>query len=484
MSTRCRAIASLVLTLSLAAGSGWADFVQVDALRVNVRKEPSTASAIVATVSRGEVLEVLDRAGDWYRIKARSGAEGYVSARLVRASAAPAAASAPTPRPAVPPAAATTALPPAAPWKGDRPVIAHKDVGCVVAGEFPKLEACFTPAESVGKAQVQFRADEKGPWYYVNMKEEGGCRSALLPKPKKDIATFHYFIEVVDRAFTAVQQPASAPSQSYAPRVVANRRDCGTGMMMATSTPTGSVIMGVARDAGGRVLQAAAANSAEATASISGFSADGVTMASTGAAPGSAGAGSSSTAQTAGGLGTKTLVIAGGVIGAGALVAVAASGGGGGSGSSGSSGSGGGGGGGATAPGGGTTAATLTGHWVGTAANGGGLTAMLSGQGLTCTYNWDTTSDFVQSGSTFSGTVTAVARAINCSIPLPPEVTAVFSGNAGTVPVSGTANAGSFAFQGGMLAFTGTYTASGLDATAPFSVEGFTITYVLRETKQ
>ena len=87
MSTRCQRIASLVLTLSLAAGSGWADSVQVDALRVNVRKEPNTASAIVTTASRGEVLEVLERAGDWYRIKTRSGAEGYVSAHLVRAPA-------------------------------------------------------------------------------------------------------------------------------------------------------------------------------------------------------------------------------------------------------------------------------------------------------------------------------------------------------------------------------------------------------------
>ncbi len=343
MSTRCRAIASLVLTLSLAAGSGWADSVQVDALRVNVRKEPSTASAIVATVSRGEVLEVLDRAGDWYRIKTRSGAEGYVSARLLRAAAPAAGTSTPIPRAAAPEtparAAAPTAVP--SPWTGEPPVIAHQDVGCVVAGEFPRLEACFTPAESVGKAQVQFRADEKGPWYYVDMKESGGCRSALLPKPKKDVGTFHYFIEVVDRSFTAVQKPETAPSQSYAPRVVANRRECGQGMMMATGTPTGTVVMGVARDAGGHVLQAAAAHSAEVQASISGFSADGVSMASTGAAPGSAGAGSS-TAQSAGGLGTKTLVIAGGVVGAGALVALAA-GGGGGSGSSGSGTSGGGG---------------------------------------------------------------------------------------------------------------------------------------------
>ena len=481
MSTRFRRIASLVLTLCLAAGGSWADLVQVDATRANVRKQPSATSPIVTTVARGEQLEVLEKAGDWYHIKTGAGAEGYVSARLVRASAAPAAASGPTPRPA--PAAAETALAPAAPWKGDRPVIAHKDVGCVVAGEFPKLEACFTPAESVGKAQIQFRADEKGPWYYVDMKEEGGCRSAVLPKPKTDIAAFHYFIEVVDRSFTAVQQPANAPSQSYAPRVVAKRRDCGQGMMMATSTPTGSVIMGVARDAGGRVLQAAAANSAEASASISGFSADGVTMASTGAAPGSAGAGSSSTAQSAGGLGTKTLVIAGGVIGAGALVALAASGGGGGSGSSGSSGSGGGGGG-TSAPGGGTTTNTLTGRWVGNAANGGGMTGVVSLEGVTCTVQWDTTVDFVQSGTALTGTGTSVGRGASCSVPLPPEVNAIINGTTGSGSLSGSASGGSLSFRVGDLAFTGTYTSTRLDATAPLVVEGLTITYTWRLTKQ
>ena len=465
MSTRFRRIASLVLTLCLVAGGSWADFVQVDATRANVRKQPSTTSPIVTTVARGEQLEVLERAGDWYHIKTGSGAEGYVSARLVRASAAPGAASAPTPRPAAP--AATTALPPAAPWKGDRPVIAHKDVGCVVAGEFPKLEACFTPPESVGKAQVQFRADEKGPWYYVNMKEEGGCRSAVLPKPKKDIATFHYFIEVVDRSFTAVQQPPSAPSQSYAPRVVANRRDCGQGMMMATSTPTGSVIMGVARDAGGRVLQAAAANSAEATASISGFSADGVSMASTGAAPGSAGTSSSSTAQSAGGLGTKTLVIAGGVVGAGALVAIAA------------------GGGGTTAPGGGATTGVLTGRWAGTAANGGGLTGVASFEGVSCTYVADIVTDLVHSGSTFTGSGTSVSRSITCSEALPPGIDALINGQAsGTGTMSGTANAGSLSFQAGQLAFTGTYTTSRIDATASIVFEGVNINWTWRQTKQ
>jgi len=472
--------------LSLAAGPSWADSVVVEATQANVRKDPNVSSPVVTTVGRGDVLEVIERAGAWYHIKTSSGAEGYVSARLLRA-AAPAAGGAPAPRAATPAAPARAAAPTPAPtpWTGERPVIAHQDVGCVVAGEFPRLEACFTPAESVGKAQVQFRADEKGPWYYVDMTENGGCRSALLPKPKKDVGTFHYFIEVVDRSFTTVQKPDSAPSQSYAPRVVANKRECGQGMMMATSTPTGSVIMGVARDAGGRVLQAAAAHSAEATASISGFSADGVSMASTGAAPGSAGAGSSSTAQSAGGLSTKTLVIAGGVVGAGALVAVAASGGGGGSGSGGSSGSGGGsGGGGSTAPGGGTTTNTLTGRWVGNAANGGGLTGTVSTEGVTCTVLWDLTTDLVQSGTTFTGTGTSVGRGASCSIPLPADITAIINGQTGSGSLSGTASGGSLSFRVGELNFTGTYTSTRLDATAPLVVEGFTINYTWRQTKQ
>jgi hypothetical protein len=213
------------------------------------------------------------------------------------------------------------------------------------------------------------------------------------------------------------------------------------------------------------VLQAAAAHGAEASASISGFSADGVTMASTGAAPGSAGAGSSSTAQSAGGLSTKTLVIAGGVVGAGALVAGAAGGGGGGSGSSGSSGSGGGGGG-STAPGGGTTSNTLTGHWVGSAANGGGLAAVLNFEGVTCNYAWDLTSDLVQTGTTFTGTGTSVARGINCNIPLPPGLDAIFNGQTGTIP------------------FTGTYTATQLNATGTLSLEGAQMTWTWRQTKQ
>jgi len=39
------------LTLSLAAGGSGADSVRVEGARVNVRKDPNTASAIVTTVA-------------------------------------------------------------------------------------------------------------------------------------------------------------------------------------------------------------------------------------------------------------------------------------------------------------------------------------------------------------------------------------------------------------------------------------------------
>jgi len=171
------------------------------------------------------------------------------------------------------------------------------------------------------------------------------------------------------------------------------------------------------------------------------------------------------------------------VIGAGALVAVAASGGGGGSGSSGSSGSGGSGGG-TSAPGGGTTTNTLTGRWVGNAANGGGLTGVISLEGVNCMVQWDLTTDLVQSGTALTGTGTSVGRGASCSVPLPPEINAIINGQTGSGSLSGSASNGSLSFRVGELAFTGTYTSTRLDATAPLVVEGLTINYTWRQTKQ
>jgi hypothetical protein len=112
------------------------------------------------------------------------------------------------------------------------------------------------------------------------------------------------------------------------------------------------------------------------------------------------------------------------------------------------------------------------------------LTAVLAGLGLSCTYLWDLTADLVQSGSTLTGTGTSVGRGIDCSVPLPPNISAIFNGQSGSGTLTGTANAGAVSFRVGELAFTGTYTSSRLDATAIYTLEGVTVTYTWRQTKQ
>src|ERR1043165_2598496 len=63
--------------------------------------------------------------------------------------------------------------------------IDHKAVGCVVAEQFPRLEARLTPADSVGRARIFFRTEGGPSWYAVAMKREGAVFLAPFPQPKK-----------------------------------------------------------------------------------------------------------------------------------------------------------------------------------------------------------------------------------------------------------------------------------------------------------
>ena len=47
---------------------------------------------------------------------------------------------------------------PASPAGEGGVVIDHKAVGCIVAGKFPKMNACFSPNSAVARARVYFRA--------------------------------------------------------------------------------------------------------------------------------------------------------------------------------------------------------------------------------------------------------------------------------------------------------------------------------------
>ena len=182
------------------------------------------------------------------------------------------------------------------------PEIDHKAVGCVVAEQFPRLEARLIPVDSVGRARIFFRTEGGPSWYAVAMKREGDVFLAALPKPKKSLKQFHYYVEVADKA------AATSRTEEYATDVVAAAGGCSKGMMAGVMSAA-SILLEVP---------------AGAAAIPVGFSSAGVVAAGSTAAAGAGGA-----AVSSGGGGLSTGVIVGGlgaVAAAGAVVAVKATG--------------------------------------------------------------------------------------------------------------------------------------------------------------
>jgi SH3-like domain-containing protein len=54
----------------------------VKATLANLRRSASTASPIVARAAYGEVLRILQRRGDWLKVRHQDGAVGWVASRL------------------------------------------------------------------------------------------------------------------------------------------------------------------------------------------------------------------------------------------------------------------------------------------------------------------------------------------------------------------------------------------------------------------
>jgi hypothetical protein len=84
--------------------------------------------------------------------------------------------------------------------------IQHDPIGCIVAGKFPKIDACFPGAE-VARARVYFQKLGGAHWYWVDFKPSEvpsageGCYSAFLPRPTKAIAKMAYYVELADKSF-------------------------------------------------------------------------------------------------------------------------------------------------------------------------------------------------------------------------------------------------------------------------------------------
>lgn len=174
-------------------------------------------------------------------------------------------------------------------------VIDHKPVGCVVADRFPRFEARVSPAGDVASARLLFQGSGSSDWFWVAMKAEDGVFTGVLPKPRKDLKSFRYYVEVTDRAMT------TARTGDITPRVVGSSSECASGLTALALSAASVVLQGPAA-----VIPA-------------GFLPTGIVMAGSsvavsGAAGASAGAG--------GGMGGTGLLI-GGVAAAGGAVALA-----------------------------------------------------------------------------------------------------------------------------------------------------------------
>jgi hypothetical protein len=106
---------------------------------------------------------------------------------------------------------------------GQSLVIEHNGLGCVVAGKYPKLSACIAPRARVARARVYFRGEGTSNWYYVSLTSDMPCYRGLLPKPKRDLQRFSYYIEALDTAFAETQ------TGEYVAEVVPDEGSCRKG---------------------------------------------------------------------------------------------------------------------------------------------------------------------------------------------------------------------------------------------------------------
>jgi hypothetical protein len=156
--------------------------------------------------------------------------------------------------------------------RAQAPGIDHQPVACAAAGRFPRLEARFTGPETIAAARVVFQG-QTADWYSVAMNGEGAVFAGVLPKPKKDLKSFRYYIEVTDKALGTNRTP------EYATAVVDGAGACN-GKLMAVALASATVVL--QGPAGAAALPAGFASSGVVAAGSAAGSAAGATGASVG----------------------------------------------------------------------------------------------------------------------------------------------------------------------------------------------------------
>jgi hypothetical protein len=102
-------------------------------------------------------------------------------------------------------------VPPALPTEPGTPATAttilHDPIGCMIAGQFPLVNAGIEPAASVARARVYFRSSQSPNWYYVEMTpaDGGSGFSGKLPRPRLEASPVTYYIQATTTEFGDAQ---------------------------------------------------------------------------------------------------------------------------------------------------------------------------------------------------------------------------------------------------------------------------------------
>jgi hypothetical protein len=117
--------------------------------------------------------------------------------------------------------------------------IQHEPIGCLVAGQFPLIDAVIEPASSVARARVYFKSSLGTAYYFVEMTLSEGKFLGKLPKPKAAEGTtpitITYYIQATTTEFGESQTPEIEAI------VVADASECPEGKRVAPIGPPGAV---------------------------------------------------------------------------------------------------------------------------------------------------------------------------------------------------------------------------------------------------
>ena len=113
--------------------------------------------------------------------------------------------------------------------------ITHEPVGCLIAGQFPLIEATIEPSASVARARVYFKSALGSAYYFVEMTLVDGKFVGKLPKPKVEASPITYYVQATTTEFGESQTP------EISAQVVADESECPQGLKVAPIGPAGAV---------------------------------------------------------------------------------------------------------------------------------------------------------------------------------------------------------------------------------------------------